>query len=345
MSQSICDIIFVGDESNSWYHGKISGIEGSGIVNLKSHLRNLTSCYNDVIVLGASMGGHAALHFHDCNWVSQVIALQPQLFVKKGWPRSRSCNLGRDVQPPPCYEQSSDRPYVALIVGQLDLFDIYQASLFLRSRFALDATIVPKAYHNVCYHWHRLGILERAIKLFISGTYQSGSSPYGKPYQELLLPELSEHVSVVPEIDKYYQLLYEGSGGSIEGLDLISSLADRFPKWTSIKVALALHAARNGLFEQSYKDLSLTSLSLEDRYGPLALYHYDRGEYDIFEEYLLQAVKYNAVSPTDSFISTHLPRLYGHSRKSYDLCNRLTILGLAEKYPLAVSTFNNCTGQ
>lgn len=334
--QSDCDVLFVGDESNSWYHGRIKGVEGSGIDNLKLKIRDLVADYDDIIVLGASMGGHAALHFHDCSWVNQIIALQPQLFIRKGWPRSKSCNLGCDV-PSPNFKCSSNGPSIALIVGQLDLFDIYQAALFLEDSFACCATIVPNAYHNVCYHWMRLGVLKRAVNLFASGTYKHGFSPYGQPYEISQTPELEEHAEALPEINQFYEILYGGLGGDLESFFAAASLVDRFPNWESTKVAFGLLAARNGLFVLSHEYLASTSISLEDRYGPLSLYYYAMGDFSRFEQCLLESVKFNAVSPTDSFISRFLPVLDAPGCKSYHLRESLTLLGLADHFPSTIS--------
>jgi esterase/lipase len=79
LSNYNCHQIFIKDSKQSWYQ---SGIEGYPTINsLKIKLGELIEDYNDVIFIGNSMGGYAAIMFGVLLNVDNVIAFSPQTFI------------------------------------------------------------------------------------------------------------------------------------------------------------------------------------------------------------------------------------------------------------------------
>ncbi|KAL6779913.1 hypothetical protein ACKKBG_A14280 [Auxenochlorella protothecoides x Auxenochlorella symbiontica] len=66
------DVLFVVDAARAWYHGGDAGIE-----EYAGPLRQAASCYRQVVLLGDSMGGTAALLF--AGQATKVVAFCPQV--------------------------------------------------------------------------------------------------------------------------------------------------------------------------------------------------------------------------------------------------------------------------
>ena len=74
--------IFLRDFSQSWYHGGITGI-GPNIEAIADYLRSEISSIApaEVIFVGNSMGGYAAILFSTLTEYGRVIAFSPQTFI------------------------------------------------------------------------------------------------------------------------------------------------------------------------------------------------------------------------------------------------------------------------
>ena len=77
-----CDLFFFIDRHQCWYHKGIKGITGS-IDETKDYINNIVKDYNQVIFMGTSAGGYAAILFGSlCNNVKHVIGFIPQTILK-----------------------------------------------------------------------------------------------------------------------------------------------------------------------------------------------------------------------------------------------------------------------
>ena len=81
--------IYVRDLNNLWYHGEHPGI-GGGVDDLAKHLSTLVDRANarEVVTVGGSMGGYAAILFGCLLGAQKVVAFGPQVFIDK-WNRLR----------------------------------------------------------------------------------------------------------------------------------------------------------------------------------------------------------------------------------------------------------------
>lgn len=77
-----CDKVFVRDQSQAWYHKGLD-FQTPNLSMVKDLLQNIISAnnYKQVIFLGNSMGGYAAILFGSLLGVSSVVSFSPQSFI------------------------------------------------------------------------------------------------------------------------------------------------------------------------------------------------------------------------------------------------------------------------
>lgn len=82
-------LVFLRDTSQAWYHGSLSGI-GEGIPALVKYLRKICveQGITNLICIGNSMGGYAALVVGSLLNAQNVLAFVPQTFISR-WLRMR----------------------------------------------------------------------------------------------------------------------------------------------------------------------------------------------------------------------------------------------------------------
>jgi hypothetical protein len=311
------DIIFIGDESNSWYNAIIEGLPCEHLEDNLDFLSEKLSCYENVKVIGASMGGYAALFAYDLPTVDFVMALQPQFFIKPGWPRATSCNSKVVLNRLDNFSVESDKP-INIVVGECCLFDIYQASLALGNRFGDFCTVVPQSYHNVGLLWHERNILGRALGLFASGHYSAGMSPYGSPYPTSKMSNGLYLNEFVAYIDEYYHELYDNSCESRlkRAWRILSCLPEGALELPSVFIEKGILAS-----VLNYDDLALDILKsaprlVEDKYGPLAAIYARRSQYEEFGQCLKNAL---SASSSDGVVSFLRKRNFTSSMSSDQL--------------------------
>lgn len=156
-----CDGLLLRDRSNLWYQHGICGVQG-GVQGIVALIRDVAANYDEVMTLGSSMGGYAALLFGHLVGASHAVAIVPQLRVGSIAARtigdSRSCNEWRDD-----FEfvdrHASDRSYLYLDQLPLSTSTRYRAyfgdqdpndlkHIALAQQTFIQTTVIHGTNHN-----------------------------------------------------------------------------------------------------------------------------------------------------------------------------------------------------
>lgn len=88
------DALMIRDTRNLWYHGGVEGL-GTDPLQMADAIEKFTSQYSEVVTLGSSMGGYAALLFGHLLGADKTIAVVPQIRI--GTTAAKSIGDGRWV--------------------------------------------------------------------------------------------------------------------------------------------------------------------------------------------------------------------------------------------------------
>ena len=80
LKDSGCDIIFLRDFENSWYHFGVSNV-GEDIDVVAKYLKNVSKEYETVITWGSSMGGYASILFGSLIGTDMCFSFSPQTYI------------------------------------------------------------------------------------------------------------------------------------------------------------------------------------------------------------------------------------------------------------------------
>ena len=200
--------LFIGDESNSWYTSNVQGLSSTNIDDLFLFIKSKATGYQKVVLIGASMGAYAALYGVKYSWVTRAIVFQPQVFIKKGWPRypvKRSLNVPDLTSDCNNYANVFYNKIVYL-VGEYCLFDQYQAWSLLGNNSLKRTIIVKKSYHNVCVVLQKAGILQDLILYALKNDKCSSSSEiFSKISIDYALQSTILSETFMTNISKYYK--------------------------------------------------------------------------------------------------------------------------------------------
>jgi hypothetical protein len=154
------DLIFVKDVKNQWYNRQLPGL-GDNVADITEGLRRLTRGYRKVSTFGSSMGGYASILYGGMLGAEHVVALSPQTLLREPFPRyNRKIHKGTYLDLSGVGTPRASK--YTVIVGEEELFDIYQADE-LRQKRGIDYTVAPIAAHNVVKLLDERGSLDRVI--------------------------------------------------------------------------------------------------------------------------------------------------------------------------------------
>ena len=86
------DILFIRDISDAWYNKGLKYLTND-IDTTVIFLKKLTKDYTDILTLGSSSGGYAALLFGSLLNVKKILAFSPQSIIPRGYPFNDKINL------------------------------------------------------------------------------------------------------------------------------------------------------------------------------------------------------------------------------------------------------------
>jgi len=289
------DFLFVMDETNRWYNYEYGSIQGKNINETKKSLEKVLKNYKKISLIGSSMGGYASLLYSTLSNVDRVIAIAPQIFLKKGWPRYSQSNLnGKKI-----LELSQNKLKIhklLFFIGLDDIYDVYQGLCFFGNGKMLmeNATIVPNSYHNISLYFLKRNTLDRLFALIMDKGLLPGCSPYEKNYSyepeiyNLLMAKDFKYL-----LDTYYNEYF--SGNTTNALNIAYSLYLRAPNWLGMQRIYGVSLFLEKKYNESLEILSKVSQSLfiDDIYYALCFSCFYLGKYNQMFEYIMKVKKIN----------------------------------------------------
>ncbi|MCF3640127.1 hypothetical protein LXM94_09115 [Rhizobium sp. TRM95111] len=176
------DVLFIKDAKNQWYNKSLPGI-GDGIEATTAWLRRTLAPYENIILFGQSMGGYASLLFGSRLNVDNIIALSPQTFLRSPYPRFNP-KLHKGPYADLSEENYSGTKRIDVVIGEDDLFDIYQINTLPSDK--VIKTIVPTAFHNVLYLWHRQENFDKVVAAVMDDTWPTLIDNWRETYRPRL---------------------------------------------------------------------------------------------------------------------------------------------------------------
>jgi hypothetical protein len=311
LSPENSDILFVRDPLNCWYLEKIESLDlktlsvesliekreivKSSASGLTRILETLQADYSYVTFFGSSMGGYGALLYAYKVSPYQVVALCPQTFHTRGYPRFKPCHQKYIFSDLAQLNYAKTKTKLHLLVGAENLYDIYHATRI--NSLHAHLTLVPRTCHNVPLYFHRLGRFQQLVDSVVDGSFES--------YLEKLRSHYKKFQTLQP---------YPGSSkiyGVLEGLfyniyidkdvqfaeALLKAIIERFPWHAGARRSLGLL-----WYEQNFEDTRIPKILsdalndvylMDDGYGPLShslAYH---GKVDEAIDWLQKGLKLN----------------------------------------------------
>lgn len=282
------DILFVRDPLNIWYVEQIETLdintpsvefltETQEIVKCSRSefaqlLKTLSAYYSCVIFFGSSMGGYGALLYGFKVCPNQIVALCPQTFHSKGYPRFKSTHQKYIFPDIAQLNYTETKTKLHLLVGAENLYDIYHATRIKSSLASL--TLVPLSCHNVSLYFHRLGRLQLLIDSVNNGSFESYLEKLQNGYKsyQTLQPYLKGS-KVQGTLESIFYNIYIDKDFEFAE-NLLTAIIERFPWQFGAKRTLGLL-----WYEQNFSDPRIPKILMDalhgaylmdDAYGPLA---------------------------------------------------------------------------
>ncbi|MCF3640126.1 hypothetical protein LXM94_09110 [Rhizobium sp. TRM95111] len=225
------DFLFIKDARNQWYNRGLCEIADTAD-ELTKWLASKISAYDETSFFGSSMGGYAALLFGGRVQTQHIVAIAPQTFLRKGYPRYGSSHSGNYIEIECADLATVGR--VDIVVGENNLFDLHQSNRLLGTS-NIRRSVVPIAYHNVLEHWHSLGLTQSLMAAVAGFRWPEFLSTVDLRARGL---ELGDETEILALIDSYVYLRYSGDKlGSLNALKRLRKIA---PEWQGPMVAVGL---------------------------------------------------------------------------------------------------------
>lgn len=311
LSPENSDILFVRDPLNFWYLEKMETLdlktlspesltEKREIVKCSASeltriLETLQADYSSVTFFGSSMGGYGALLYACKVSPHQVVALCPQTFHARGYPRFKPCHQKYIFSDIAQLNYVETKTKLHLLVGAENLYDIYHATRI--NSFLASLTLVPRSCHNVPLYFHRLGRFQQLIDSITDGSFESYLEKLRSSYKKFqtLQPYLgsSKIYGVLESL--FYNIYIDKDVQFAEAL--LTAMIERFPWHAGARRSLGLL-----WYEQNFEDIRIPKILtdalndvylMDDAYGPLANSLACHGKVDEAIDWLKKGFKIN----------------------------------------------------
>jgi tetratricopeptide (TPR) repeat protein len=171
MQEYAVNKLFIRDPTRSWYGRKIDGFV-DGPDELKDEIKKITYKFKseNIIFMGGSMGGYAAILFGVLLEVGSIVAFGPQMILNGKLPRVPKD--GEKLKYHNLYHlltKKSPESKVDIWLGTEDLVDVYNIS---DCKLISDVNIFPIKHspHNVLFYLKQNNLLKQIISSYIIKT-------------------------------------------------------------------------------------------------------------------------------------------------------------------------------
>lgn len=283
-----CDIILVRDPLNLWYVETAETSDTNTFLveslteigelvkcprsEFAQVLKNLHADYSSVTFFGSSMGGYGALLYANKVCPDQVVALCPQTFHTKGYPRFKPTHQNYIFSDLAQLNYTETKTKLHLLVGAENLYDIYHATRIKSSLASL--TLVPLSCHNIPLYFHRLDRLQLLINSVTDGSFESYVEKLQNGYKSY--PTLQRYLrgsKIQGVLESLFYSIYIDKDFQFAE-SLLTAIIERFSWHSGAKRTLGLL-----WYEQNYADPRIQTILrdalnsvylMDDAYGPLA---------------------------------------------------------------------------
>ena len=120
--------LFVRDQSNQWYNAGCGEL-GADVASITEGLKRLIEPVDprEIVTLGSSMGGYAAILFGTLLGATRVIAFAPQTWIDAMFALSPPASTVREVADLTDAVEAAPATAVEILVGPDSVVDLYQA--------------------------------------------------------------------------------------------------------------------------------------------------------------------------------------------------------------------------
>ncbi|EAW35604.1 tetratricopeptide repeat protein [Lyngbya sp. PCC 8106] len=308
------DILLVRDPLNLWYIEKVENLDldinALSIESLtETHemvkysrsefvkiLEALQADYSYVTFFGSSMGGYGALLYASKLSPHQVVALCPQTFHARGYPRFKSAHQKHTFFDIAQLNYTISKLH--LLVGAENLYDIYHATRIKSSLESL--TLVPLSCHNIPLYFHRLDRFQLLINSVTDGSFESYLEKLQNGYRSY--PTLQQYLkgSKIQGIleSLFYNIYIDKDFQFAE--NLLTAIIERFPWQAGAKRTLGLLWYEQNCVDERIPKILTDALNsaylMDDAYGPLAHSLACHGKVDEAIDWLQKGLKINKVA-------------------------------------------------
>jgi len=225
--------LFVRDPTNSWYNGPVSGCwnDADGLLEKLSTVTRQFDPAN-IICIGSSMGGYAAILFGCKLNVGKVVAFVPQMVLDSRLPNNPHAR--HNIQYRDVYRAivAAKNTSIDILFGSEDLCDIYNL-------------IRAKQYKSIKLHAIYGSEHDLLRYLLLHGVFSDiiqGYALHGSLNTKLPLCSLHEDNHAMQLVHKSVEAYYFHSPA--EAIPFLENLVEYFPQWSAAHFYLGMARAR-----------------------------------------------------------------------------------------------------
>jgi len=214
--------LFVRDPARSWYNGPVEGWWDNAD-GLLERLRSITQRFDpaNIVCMGGSMGGYAAILFGCKLGIGKVVAFSPQMILDSRLPNNPDAS--HNIQYKNAYDAiaHASNTSIDILFGSEDLCDTYNM-LDAQKYKQIKLLNIYGSTHNLMRHFSAHGVLSRIME----GYATSGQLDISLP---LCYFHEDKHIAllVLEAVEAYY---FQSPEKAIPALDTLVKYA---PQWSA----------------------------------------------------------------------------------------------------------------
>jgi len=160
--------LFVRDPTRSWYNGPVAG-GWDNADGLLERLRSITQRFDpaNIVCMGGSMGGYAAILFGCKLGIGKVVAFSPQMILDSRLPNNPDAS--HNIQYKNAYEAiaHADNTSIDILFGSEDLCDTYNM-LDAHKYKQIKLLNIYGSAHNLMHYLSVYGVLSEIMEKYAS---------------------------------------------------------------------------------------------------------------------------------------------------------------------------------
>jgi|GEM_PF-2372399 len=225
--------LFVRDPTRSWYNGSVeNGWDNAD--GLLERLRTITQRFDpaNIVCMGGSMGGYAAILFGCKLGIGKIVAFSPQMILDSRLPNNP--NALHDIQYKNIYDvvAQTDNVSIDILFGSEDLCDTYNM-LDAQKYKQIKLLNIYGSAHNTMHHFSMHGVLSEIMAKYATSGKLSTMLPVCAFHKDRHAMKLLR-----ASVEAYY---FHSPKAAIPHLE---ALTKSIPQWSAAHCWLGMAKAR-----------------------------------------------------------------------------------------------------